>query len=114
MKATYWQKGDAIDYKNETSATIEAGTVVEIADHIGIAGNDILPGDTQPLIVEGCFKMQKAAESFEMGDNLYYDPTNNCVTKLSEETDETVHVHIGYAAAAATEGATEAIIKLIG
>ena len=43
-KAAYWQRGEAIDYVNKTEETIEAGTVMTLGKHIGIAAEDILPG----------------------------------------------------------------------
>ncbi len=43
-KASYWQRGETLDYKNTGSSTIEANTVVELTGRVGIAGTDIAPG----------------------------------------------------------------------
>ena len=36
-KASYWQRGETLDYKNTGSSTIEANTVVELTGRVGIA-----------------------------------------------------------------------------
>ena len=43
-KATYWQRGEVLDYRNDTDTKIEANTVISFGGHIGVAGTDILPG----------------------------------------------------------------------
>ncbi len=115
MKAEYWQKGEALDYKNETTEMIKAGTVVKIQERIGIAGSDILPGGTGSLIVEGCFKIPKASgEEYGVGTTLYIDEENECVTKESASTDKTAYISAGYAAALAKASDTYAVVKLFG
>ena len=44
-KATYWQRGETIDFKNETGAKIEANTIITLGSRVGIAGTDINPGE---------------------------------------------------------------------
>lgn len=114
MRAEYWQKGGTLDYKNNTNSSIQAGTVVKIQDRIGIAGDDIQPGRTGSLVVEGCFKMPKASgETYEVGENLYMDEENNCVTKVSG-SDDITNTAVGYAAVTAKTTDTYAAVKLIG
>ena len=43
-KASYWQRGETLDYKNTGATTIEANTVIELTGRVGIAGTDIAPG----------------------------------------------------------------------
>lgn len=43
-KAAYWQRGETIDFRNETNAAIEENTVVVIGKRIGITGMRIEPG----------------------------------------------------------------------
>ena len=38
MKAIYKQKGESLDYTNNGTATIEAGELVVIEKHVGVAG----------------------------------------------------------------------------
>lgn len=112
MRAEYWQKGGTLDYKNNTNSSIQAGTVVKIQNRIGIAGDDIQPGQTGSLVVEGCFKMPKASgEAYEVGENLYMDEENNCVTKVSGDTTNTA---VGYATVAAKTTDPYVVVKLIG
>ena len=55
-KASYWQRGETLDYKNTGSSTIEANTVVELTGRVGIAGTDIAPGAEGDLHVCGVFE----------------------------------------------------------
>lgn len=115
MKAEYWQKGGALDYKNETTEMIKAGTVVKIQEKIGIAGSDISPGGTGTLIVEGCFKMPKTSgEEYGVGTTLYIDEENDCVTKESAAADKTAYISAGYAAVSAKASDAYAVVKLFG
>lgn len=115
MKTEYWQKGDALDYKNETTKIIKAGEVVKIKERIGIAGNDIHPGAVGTIITEGCFKMPKTSgEEYGVGTTLYIDEENDCVTKKSAAADETAYVSVGYAAAPAKTSDTYVVVKLFG
>ena len=58
-KASYWQRGETLDYKNTGSSTIEANTVVELTGRVGIAGTDIAPGAEGDLHVCGVFEFNK-------------------------------------------------------
>ena len=60
-KASYWQRGESLDYKNATETTIEANTVVKMAERIGIAGTDILPGAVGDLHMSGVFEFDKTS-----------------------------------------------------
>lgn len=51
-KAIYWQRGEDLDYKNGTSDTIEAGSVVSLKTRIAIAGMDIRPGEVGSIHVK--------------------------------------------------------------
>lgn len=114
MRAEYWQKGGTLDYQNNTNSSIQAGTIVEIQDRIGIAGDDIKPGQTGSLVVEGCFKMPKVSgEAYDVGTNLFVDEENDHVTKVSGSGDAK-NIAVGYAANSAKTTDTYVIVKLIG
>lgn len=114
MKTEYWQKGSALDYKNGTNATIQAGTLVKIQDRFGIAGDDIKPGQTGSLVVDGCFKMPKVSgEAYDVGTNLFMDEENDRVTKVSGSGDAK-NIAVGYAAYSAKATDTHVIVKLVG
>ena len=46
--ATYWQRGEAIDYKNETAAVIPANTLLIVGSVLGVAGMDIPQARSDP------------------------------------------------------------------
>lgn len=75
-KAAYWQRGETIDYINQTEEMIEAGTVIPFGKRIGVAGTDIAPGETGSLHVEGVFEFPKGEESIEAGADVYLDITS--------------------------------------
>ena len=69
-KATYWQRGESIDFLNETDETIEAGEAVSFGEAVGIAGMDIPPHTVGSLHIEGVYKFPKAAGEIGNGDRV--------------------------------------------
>lgn len=59
MKASYWQRGESLDYINPTEEKIEAGEVIALGDRIGIAGTDIRPGALGTVHVMGVYEFPK-------------------------------------------------------
>lgn len=127
MSAEYIQRGEALDFPNTTEATIPVGAVIEMGTRIGVAGDDILPGQVGTVHVMGVFRFPKAeSKAPKMGDALYYDKTaKNITTESGEttlpagyaaaaaaETDTTVLVNIGFPPAAAAAGGAAAASKL--
>lgn len=108
MKATYWQRGEALDYTNSTAETIPGNTVIDIKTRIGVVGNAIEPGQHGALHVEGVFEIaKKSGEEVAFGDLLYFDGTE--ITKTAD-----TNTPAGYAAAPATASATKVLVKLLG
>lgn len=106
MKAAYVQKGGALDYKNASEEKIEAGTILVIGNRVGVAGTDILPGETGSIHVEGVFEMTKAdKEEIKMGTILYF--TESGLTKTAD-----ANVCAGYAAADASASAATVQVKI--
>ena len=104
MKATFWQRGEALDYKNTTSSVIEANTVVAEGSLVGVIGTDINPGETGSLHVAGVFEMVKtASDEIKFGDTVYF------ITKTSSG-----NAVAGYAASEAGTTATTVLVKLLG
>lgn len=109
-KATYWQKGEQLDYKNSTSTTIVANSVIKIGTRIGIAGNTIDPGETGSVVMVGVFEMVKTSTNeITAGTDVYYDATADGIT----ETD-TSNILVGYAVQTAVASATTILVKLKG
>ena len=108
-KAAFWQRGEALDYTNTGTKTIEANTIISFGGHIGIAGTDILPGEVGSLHVTGVFEMPKTASgAIDMGTDVYFD--GNGITDT--EGDGTVIA--GYAVQAAAAGDAVIFVKIAG
>lgn len=106
--ATYWQRGESIDYKNTGSDVIKAGDVVDLDGRIGIAGCDIAPDNTGSLHVIGVFRFKKpSGVAIDLGEPVEVDaatgeavaPGGGVVAGWAVEpaaaSDETVLVKIG-------------------
>lgn len=73
MKAEYVQRGEILDYTNQTGKTIEAGEVVVFGNRIAVAGTTILEGETGTLHMTGVYRVpKKASEAIEAGADVYY------------------------------------------
>lgn len=73
-KAAYLQRGEAIDFTNETEATIEAGQIVEVGALIGVAGTEIPAHGTGSLHIEGVFEIpKKESEALKAGDVVCFN-----------------------------------------
>ena len=107
-KASYWQRGESLDYKNATTSTIEAGSVIALSGRIGVAGTDIKPGEVGSVHVEGVYKFTKTGTSaITMGAAVYWDGSGITDTASSNTA-------AGYAAADAAAADTEVYVKLQG
>lgn len=105
-KASYWQRGESLDYKNNTNAVIEANTVIDLATRIGIAGTTINPGEVGSLHVVGIYQLPKTgAAEIAMGAAVTFDG-NGITTGTGTPA--------GYAAATAAAGDTTILVKLLG
>lgn len=105
-KASYWQRGETLDYKNGTETTIEANTVVKLAKRIGIAGTDILPGAVGDIHVSGVFEFEKTSENaIPMGTSVYFDETG-----ITETED--ANTPAGFAAADAAAEDDKILVKI--
>lgn len=108
-KAEYWQRGEAIDYANETEDTIEANQIVVIGSRIGVAGAPIEAGETGTLHVFGVFDMPKAAdEAIAAGTTVYYDADAEAITATAGD------VTAGYATEAAAAADETVKVKILG
>lgn len=108
MKATYWQRGETLDYTPEKA--VENGEVVSLGTRIGVAGSDIKAGELGHLHVVGVFEMPKAASTaITMGAAVYYDAGAGVITTTSAS-----NVPAGYAAAAADTNDATVLVKLLG
>jgi len=108
MKATYYQRGETLDYTPTES--VEAGAVVPIGTRIGVAAEAIPAGQLGHLHVVGVFAMTKAnTEEIKQGAAVYYDAAAEAITATADG-----NTPAGYAAADAATTATSVLVKLLG
>ena len=107
MKAIYKQKGESLDYTNNGTETIEAGDVVVMEKHIGVAGCPIKVGETGSVHVVGVFEIPcKALTSpLKVGQDVYFKLTEG-VTITSTDTP------LGYVVKVSETGATSVLVRI--
>lgn len=85
MKASYVQRGNKIDYINDTGADIERGEVVALGGRIAVAADDIASGEQGVLELTGVWTMAKASgEEIAVGAAVYYDSGDDCITTTAD------------------------------
>ena len=106
-KATYWQRGESLDFVNAESTVIEANTIMDLGTRIGVVGTDVNPGEKGSIHVTGVYVIQKTGTGkIEMGAAVYFDGTG--ITSATGGTPA------GYAAATAEADAEVILVKLLG
>lgn len=114
-KAEYWQRGETLDYRNDTDEKVEANTVIPFGSHIGVAGTDILPSELGSIHVTGVFEMPKTdAAAIGMGTEVYFDGKGITSAKDDGKTTPTAYPLAGYAAQAAAADDAAILVKLGG
>lgn len=107
-KATYWQRGETLDYTNSGNTVIEANTIIALSGRIGVAGTSINPGAKGSLHVTGVYEMAKTGtEAINMGAAVYWDGTG--ITNTA-----TGNTLAGYAAQDVAASDTTILVKLQG
>jgi len=72
-QAKYVQRGETIDFINNTSADIVAGEVVDLSSRIGIAATAIPVGTKGAINVMGVYDLPAlATEALTIGQPVYY------------------------------------------
>lgn len=116
-KAEYWQRGEVIDYVNNTDAKIEANEIVTFGARIGVAGTPIEIGKTGTIHVFGVFEMPKTSTN-EIGEGVtvYFDGTGITEAADNGGTGDAKKAYIcaGYATEAAAAADTTVKVKLLG
>lgn len=107
-KAAYWQRGESLDYVNNTTAVIEANTIIPIEGRIGVAGTSINPGEKGSLHVVGVYEIAKTSTAeIKMGAAVYFD--GNGITDAASG-----NTPAGYAAQTAAADDAVILVKLMG
>jgi predicted RecA/RadA family phage recombinase len=81
MLARYVQKGDSIDYRPTTA--VAAGSVIVIADLVGVARLDIDAHTLGSLAVVGVFDIVKTGGQIPAGSTVYWDAGAQKATLVS-------------------------------
>lgn len=105
-KATYWQRGESLDYVNSGDTVIEANTIVALGTRIGVVGTDINPKERGSIHVTGVYEIAKTGGEIAMGAAVYFNGTGI--------TTENSGTPAGYAAAAAAADDAVVLVKLLG
>lgn len=114
-KATYWQKGQTIDYTNpSSSAAIAAGEIVELAARIGVAATDIPASGIGTVVTEGVFILPRdAADSsaIAVGAAVHWNSSKSAIVAAAAESGT---IPAGWCVEACAAAATTIKVKLIG
>lgn len=104
-KAAFWQRGETIDYKNNTTESIEANTVMAFGKRVAVAGMTIAPGEIGSLHVTGVFRFEKAEGEIEAGVEVYLSDEGKISTTAS-------NVAAGFAVEAAAAADATVLVKI--
>lgn len=87
MKATYYQRGETLNYF--ATENVENGAVVNLGTRIGVAAAPIRAGEQGAVHVVGVYAMAKAnTEEIKQGAAVYYDAAADTITAASGEVME--------------------------
>lgn len=114
-KASYFQRGETLDFTNTGTETIEAGTVLTIGKKIGVAATLIKPGQLGTVDVVGVFYIPKTGTSaIGIGDPVYFDGSGitDAADNGASGDSKVAYTLAGYAAADASADATEVLVKI--
>jgi hypothetical protein len=109
MATRYLNKGETINYINNSSNTIKSGSIVKLGtSRIGIAGADISPNELGNIHVTGVFEMdKKASEAISLGSTVYY--TDDGITTTAGS-----NIPAGWVVAEAKSDDKTVVVKLLG
>lgn len=108
--AKYVQAGKFINFTNSTEKDIAYGDVVVITSRIGVAACNIPAGGLGTVALEEVYEMPaEATAAFTVGEKLYWDGTNKCLTATA-----TGGIFAGIAAEAKAQADVVALVKLGG
>ena len=82
MSTKYKQRGEVLDHV--AAAALDSGDVVVMGDIVGVAEADIALAATGSVRVQGVHTLAAiTGVAFAQGDQLYWDATNERLTKVS-------------------------------
>ena len=78
-RAKFIQEGKIINFT--ATKEVAYNEIVPIGGIVGVAAEQIPSGGTGGVRLTGVYEIPAAAETIEIGDKLYWDNENGCVTK---------------------------------
>lgn len=114
-KATYFQRGESLDYKNETDSAIEVNDLIDLGHRLAVAGDTIQPGSTGAVHVTGVFGIKKTGtDAIQFGQIVYFDGdgiTDDADNGQSGE-GKIAYTIAGFAACKATASDDTILVKI--
>lgn len=111
----FHSNGDYVSFT--AAATIASGQLVRVGGLTGIATGAFANGTEGTLSLEGCYTVPKTAgagTALTAGAPAYFDTSEAAVGQVNGSTESAANPLCGYAISAAADGATTAIIRLLG
>lgn len=105
--ARFFQKGQTVNYVNETGSPIMCGSVVMLGTHPAVAVSDIGNGEMGAVMTEGVFEFLKDSSTFALGDDVYAKTATSEATSTASENKK-----IGYAIKKANSSDSTVLVKL--
>lgn len=107
-QATYWQRGETIDYTN-AGDPIAAGQIIKLGDAVGVAASPIGTNETGSVHIEGVFRVPKVEqEKIELGVVVYLKEEEGKATKTKAGSDP----RLGHSIAEAAETDADVLVKI--
>ncbi|MDL2226553.1 DUF2190 family protein [Deltaproteobacteria bacterium OttesenSCG-928-M10] len=67
------RKGQTLTWRNDTGADVKGGQLLIIGDVVGVAARDITKDALGAVVMEGVFRLPKAAGAVTAGARVYVD-----------------------------------------
>lgn len=115
MKATYFQRGESLDYKNEGDSAVKSNDVIDLTYRIAVAGDDIQSGSTGTIHVTGVYEMKKTGNAeIAIGQPVFFDGSGITDEADNGEAGESKieYTPAGYATCKASAAATTIQVKI--
>lgn len=99
------------------AAAITSGMLVKFGSLYGVSVTAVANGEQGELALEGVFTLPKTtggSTALTAGGPVYFDTSEAATGAVSGNTESAANPLCGYALAAAADGATSAIVRLLG
>ena len=111
----FHSNGEFIEFT--AGATVTSGMIVKFGDLFGVAVTDVANGEQGALALTSAFTLPKTAgagTALTAGGPVYFDTSAAATGAVSGDDESAANPLCGYALEAAADGATSAIVRLLG